>query len=428
MKLFFRPPVLLFALTAVAAAALGQESPLSVPPGGLPVLNDSVAVRTLHASGAVAALAPSAAPELALFSYSILSNRDKSVKTGIMVGRTPFARGLRSTAVPVVIIPLILNFNFGGTPGAIGTPTGTYTSDPTLADAGCLGTGRSALSVTQASPLFSPAPFTVNGVNVGTTTYIDAFQRAEFWSVIGAAGNAYHLDLTSQLSTMPPQVVNLTASSSSPTNVNVRFYTGVCGTPSRTNDAGALGVVNINTMDPILRGLIATLGIAPTQFPFFVVYNTVMSLGDALTSGCCVLGYHDAYNETGSQTPGPGQTYGIGEFDGQKLFANSADVATLSHELGEWANDPGTLNLIAPWGGEGQVGTNSCQGALEVGDPLSAILFAPSFPLNGFPYHLQELAFFSWFIGSPSLGAGGKYSNAGTFSGFAKACPPGGTN
>jgi hypothetical protein len=75
-----------------------------------------------------------------------------------------------------------------------------------------------------------------------------------------------------------------------------------------------------------------------------------------------------------------------------------------------------------------------CQGNFEVGDPLSPGGIPPtsnSFVVvgaNGFTYHLQELAFFNWFYGGASTGSGGKYSNNGTFGGFAKACPPGGTN
>jgi hypothetical protein len=34
---------------------------------------------------------------------------------------------------------------------------------------------------------------------------------------------------------------------------------------------------------------------------------------------------------------------------------------------------------------------------------------------NGYTYHLQELAFFSWFFGAPSIGIHGWFSNNGTF-------------
>ena len=107
----------------------------------------------------------------------------------------------------------------------------------------------------------------------------------------------------------------------------------------------------------------------------------------------------------------------------------------MSHEIAEWMDDPTTSNAVPAWGAEGQVPAGSCQGNLEVGDPLSPGFSTTTNPFfftdtsTGVTYTLQELAFYSWFLGSnPSLGAGGKYSDNGTFSGYAKACPPGGTN
>jgi hypothetical protein len=35
---------------------------------------------------------------------------------------------------------------------------------------------------------------------------------------------------------------------------------------------------------------------------------------------------------------------------------------------------------------------------------------------NGVTYHLQELAFYSWFFGTPSIGVGSVFSNNGTFA------------
>src|SRR5437016_2538514 len=48
------------------------------------------------------------------------------------------------------------------------------------------------LTVFGQSPLFNNAPFTMNGVNVGNTQYVDAFQRANFWTAISPA---YHTRL-----------------------------------------------------------------------------------------------------------------------------------------------------------------------------------------------------------------------------------------
>ncbi|MBV9265352.1 MAG: hypothetical protein JO061_04205, partial [Acidobacteriaceae bacterium] len=187
------------------------------------------------------------------------------------------------------------------------------------------------------------------------------------------------------------------------------------------NPANLLAVVNINTIDAYLQQYISAHGLNASQFPFFVLYNSVMSNGAASNSNnCCILGYHNALGN-------PGQTYGIADFEGrnQTVFSGVSDVAAASHELAEWADDPFGSNATPAWGNIGQV--SGCQNDFEVGDPLSGTLM-PAVTLNGFTYHLQELAFYSWFYGGPSIGAGGAYSSNGTFSGFAKSCPPGGTN
>jgi hypothetical protein len=93
------------------------------------------------------------------------------------------------------------------------------------------------------------------------------------------------------------------------------------------------------------------------------------------------------------------------------------DISALSHEVGEWLDDPATTNVAPSWGHIGQV--SGCQADVEVGDPLTGTA-APVVALNGFNYHLQELAFFSWFFRqSPSLGAGSVYSSNSTFKGGA---------
>ncbi len=56
-----------------------------------------------------------------------------------------------------------------------------------------------------------------------------------------------------------------------------------------------------------------------------------------------------------------------------------------------------------------------CQNNLEVGDPLSGTLLPGATMPNGITYNLQELAFYSWFFGAPSIGAGGSFSDDGAF-------------
>jgi hypothetical protein len=81
------------------------------------------------------------------------------------------------------------------------------------------------------------------------------------------------------------------------------------------------------------------------------------------------------------------------------------DTYFLSHELAEWMDDP-FLNNSFRWVG-GQVST--CQTLIEVGDPLTGFGFTAS--LNGFTYHLSELAMLPWFSREmPSSAVNGWYS------------------
>jgi hypothetical protein len=114
------------------------------------------------------------------------------------------------------------------------------------------------------------------------------------------------------------------------------------------------------------------------------------------------------------------------DFDSTSAFPGTEDISASSHEIGEWMNDPLGNNATPAWGHIGQVG--GCQNNFEVGDPLSGTLF-PSVALSGFTYHMQELAFFSWFYSAPSIATGSSdFSNNDTFKGDAILCPPGGTN
>jgi hypothetical protein len=102
------------------------------------------------------------------------------------------------------------------------------------------------------------------------------------------------------------------------------------------------------------------------------------------------------------------------DFDSTGLFGISGlDIATATHEVGEWMDDPFGNNLTPGWGHTGQV--PGCQGNLEVGDPLSGTEAPRIIMPNGFTYHLQELAFLSWFYSARSTGVSGWFSNNGTF-------------
>jgi hypothetical protein len=250
----------------------------------------------------------------------------------------------------------------------------------------------------------------MNGLLVGNTQYTDAFQRANFWSVVQKKSN-YHTLVG--VATLPPVSVTVPSANDGSQSGAVFHLNGQCGTNTgNTNTPGNLGVMDINFWDAKAQALIKSLGLNQSVFPLFLFYNAVMSDGNPATnlSNCCILGYHNAVGS-------PVQTYGVGEFEGrnQTLFTDVADITALSHEIAEWMDDPLTNNLTPLWGHIGQV--PDCQNNLEVGDPLSRTLFPVVHMPNGFNYHPQEMAFFSWFFRqNPSLGAGGKFSNNGQFT------------
>ena len=340
---------------------------------------------------------------------------DGNTYSGDMVGRSPFAHGHKSTTIPTFVVPIILVIPKSG--------GGTVTYDPTALDA-CAPKGTSVDTQLLQSPIFqlvgpsNPSDFNMNGVDVGPAQYLDAFQRANFWTLVG--GTPYHTVFTTNPTVLPAITVNVPAAS---------------GQISNFGNCEREGLMDINFWIPEAENLINTTlageGVGPTTFPQFLFDSVAMY--DTNPGNCCILGFHDAFGV------GPGnsilQTFSTNDYSVSGAFGNG-NTGVLSHEVAEWMDDPAGGNPVPSWGGEGQVPNPNCQGNLEVGDPLSPGFGTPSSPFtvtmpNGTAYTLQELAFYSWFLGDApqSRGAGGKFSDNGTFGGHAKEpCPPGGTN
>jgi len=316
-----------------------------------------------------------------LWTYKIVSLVDNKTYSGVIVGRSPFAHGHRTTTIQAFLIPVKLTFKDTG-----------ITFDPST-DA-CT-SGDTILNLTQNSPLFQNAVFDINGIDVGFTQYIDKFQRANFWANVG--GTSYHTLLS--ITTLASQPVTVAVGNGTSTNIN-----GPCNSH---------GQINFGWLDSEVQTLISSLleqGVTPTTFPIILLENTVLC-----DPSCQIGGYHSSFSN-------PMQTYTVSDFE-----TSGSNVSILSHEIGEWMDDPTGGNQTPNWGHTGQV--TGCQSNLEVADPLTGTLFPAVTMPNGFTYNMQELAFFSWFFSqSPSIAANGKYSDNGTFAGYAKPCPPGGTN
>lgn len=261
-----------------------------------------------------------------------------------MVGTAPSTN--TSTVIPVFIIPIKIVITKNGT---------TTTFDPEHV----LTNGNTVVKNTAASPIFDKTTkYVTGGVHVATSQYIDAFQRANFWHTVSTAATDYHLLL------------------GKPTVLAEQTLTP----PARDGSVGSpfgftAGEVDINWFDAQIQSIMASFTqIQPNTLPIFLTYDTYLTEG-----GCCIGGYHSS---VGAQAY-IHATYVdvVGEF--------SQNVSALSHEVGEWADDPLVNNS----------GNNTPCGILEVGDPLENNPNFGGYPytLNGFTYDLQDLTTIEYF-------------------------------
>ena len=361
------------------------------------------------------------------WNFTVESSRDGKTYSGLMVGTRPLDGGSQSSSIPTQIIPVIVKTAALGTAidpdtGAITIETGhendESTFNPVKADSSCLVSPNNIpIKVLSDSPLFRPADFNFGGTDVGFTQAIDAYQRANFWNTIDRS--RYHV-LLGPVTTLPA----LTLKVPPPEN-------GVGGLaldlPNLFGLCGRFGMVDINTIDNFVTSQFAPLaakGVNPSSFPVFVFYNTAFPIGDPTNLvNCCAGGYHNAVN-VGTEANPVAQTYSPLDFDMTGFFINFSgsgvlDTEIASHEVAEWMDDPLGVNPTPAWGNTGQV-QGFCQENLENGDPLTGFEAPRIFMPNGFTYHLQELAFFSWFYGAinggpPSIGVHGWFSDNATF-------------
>jgi hypothetical protein len=259
-----------------------------------------------------------------------------------------------STTIPVDVIPIKLTL-------------GSTVMNPNSPISG----GNSAVQQTLASPLFNKSiDYVQGGTDLGKTQYEDAFERAALWKKVkkNTTTGGYHV-LFGTPTVEPLQSVTVPSSK------------GVVATAFGTT----VIVANINWFDPIVQGMISSLGIPASTLPIFVVVNSYLS-DNSGTSGCCIGGYHN-YNGT--------QTYA--EFSYITTSgAFSQDVSALSHELGEWVDDPFTNNTDVP----ASCGTQgNDQRIYEVGDPLEidANFGDYAYTVGGFTWHLQDLVLPPYF-------------------------------
>jgi len=269
-----------------------------------------------------------------------------------MVGSAPSSN--TTATVTTYIIPVKIT---------ITNRNGTKTSfDPSHV----LSNGNTVTTNTVKSPLFdATTTYVQGGVNVGTTQYIDAFQRANFWGTVSSHPNSHLLlnaSVKAEQTLSPSRTYGKTG--------NVFGFTAA--------------LVDINWFDAQIPALVSKFGIQPNQFPIFLLYDTYLTQGGS----CCIGGYHSSEGSVSNPQAYAEATY----VDHPGAF--SQDVSALSHEIGEWADDPLTVNYN---------GNNTPCGILEDGDPEEGFSNYGAFPyvLHGFTYNLQDLVMLPYF-GAPA--------------------------
>lgn len=345
---------------------------------------------------------------LPFWEYGVQAAQDSNIYTGYVVGSNP--TDLYSSTVQAPIVPVIVNIteNVGGSPI-------TWTWDPTQTDVGCLGADNTAYNLVWTSPLFTPTNFVLNGQFIGNTQYGDAVLRGEFWNYTGVGTLLqYERRLTLSPSQLPPVVITVNAGSSAAGwTIGTTQCGGAAQLVSGINPDSVFAAISQTLLDTQIQNYIATYALQLDQFPLFVLYKTMIFNGDSSNfSNCCIAGYHNVTST--------GQTYGVADFEENAYFNSFArDISSASHVINEWINDPTGSNPAPAWGHVGFV--SGCQNTFDVADPLVGT-FMPPMTQDGFTYHLQEMAFFSWFFGGTNYGAGGEYSSNGTFTAPSTVC------
>jgi hypothetical protein len=282
-----------------------------------------------------------------------------------MVGTDP-ATGT-STTVPVYLVPIKIVMKRKGH---------KFWFDPAKLQVN----GASATSNLVASPLFdATTTYTQGGTDVGTTQYEDAFQRANFWSIVQTNPN-YHVLLGAP--TVLPTVT-----------LHPPKKFSKLGKPFGLRTS----LVDINWFDAQLQKIMSsTPQIQPNTLPLFMIYDVYLTSNNQ----CCIGGYHSA-NVSGSAA----QAYAVASYV-SKPGDFSQDVSAFSHELGEFVDDPLVVNTN---------GNQVACGILEVGDPLenNANFGAYKYVLNGFTYNLQDLVTLPYFGAPPATSVNNQFTFQG---------------
>jgi hypothetical protein len=321
------------ALVAVAATASAANYPHARP------------MFARYTDGSKPGAGPTSAPPSWTFTYTY----NNKTYNDVFVGSNPQTSN-STTTIATYVIPVALKYK-----------KTTFTPDQTLSN------GETVTQNLVGSPLLNgPIDFKVQGTDLGTTQYEDAFQIASNWEYT-KVNTGEHV-LFAAPTVEPTTTLKVPAGDGEITN--------------NPFGGGQILEVNAGWYDNQLHTLLKKFAPPGNSLPIFLATQVYWTSG-----GCCIGGWHEFYAGQAYSTATYMQTSGV----------FSEDVAAFSHELGEWLDDYTTNN-------------NSPCGIYEVGDPLEGEANYGTYPYtgtNGFTYHLQDLVTPPYFGAPPALSLGG---------------------
>lgn len=233
------------------------------------------------------------------------------------------------------------------------------------------------------SPIYNDAQF-LNGRG----QFSDMFQRATFWNRMDPK-RRWHTLLDT------PEVSRTFQITVTPAEGSIDDFNG------------PLGNMNIDAFDAKLHAILPLLHLHADEAPLFVTQSVT---ADA-------LGYHDAFLVPDGRGGQRVQTLmWTSWLDAAQVGDLLGDISTLNHEVTEWIDDPFINNAAPLWAFPPFNVVCGDTPFVEVGDPQGNgpdyALF-PTVPIrmNGYTYHLQDLALLQWFTReTPSSALHGWYA------------------
>ena len=384
---------------------------------------------TQASAAAASALAKPTRPPLPIVSpYYYTSSRSGSVNYGLIVGRNPFRGNVPGpTSVKTFIVPIIIkvhqvasDFSVDANNNLIltGIKDQDEVYDPTKPAPACMGRKNNVpFTLAVQSPIFQDHHWIWGGTDLGSAQYNEAFQRANFWNATGDDPGSYHLHLDPQA--LAPIVIDFPKG----TAIGLPQSSALIGYSACAPSALVDFSLFDNYLDYIELPQLAGRGVNSGNFTMFIAGNVLWGavIGQLPYYEAQAAGYH-SYSSID-----PALTYGVTQFGDEGIFT-WPDAVPLSHEVGEWENDPQGANQVQLYNvaaAADPTGPAECQGNYETGDVLAGFFMPPVTGKNGYTYTLQELAYFSYFYGGPSFAAGGGYSNNNTLTSDAgPVCSP----